>query len=498
MSHVPVYQNIVLISGSPVPNAATLLEYRLRTDKGDNDSTMPSDNHIMIFARYPVPGKAKTRLIPALGPEGAARMHRRMTEHVVSVARAVRKLGNAAVWVHFTQGRERDFRAWLGADLDYALQCAGDLGTRLLWAFKTAFQDGAKAALAVGSDVPGMTAEILRQGLEDLHDHDVVIGPAVDGGYYLIGMQSLHSELFTGIDWGTGRVCGQTLARIDSLGLKVAELPRLSDVDRSEDLPPLHGDIRFSDIFSGKPLISVIIPTLNEALMLGRTLECLSKADAVEVIVTDGGSRDDTREIAARSGARVLKVSGGRAAQQNAGSAVANGRLLLFLHADTLLPRGYADLIRRALDCPATVAGAFRFQTDSPRAAMRLIEWGANFRSAVFQWPYGDQGLFLDKRVFDEEGGFPALPIMEDFEFVRRLRRRGPITTLPDAAVTSARRWQQLGLIRTTLINQMMIAGFLNGVSVQRLKDLYGTNRSPGNKRTPYSKESSRYDPKLL
>jgi hypothetical protein len=89
---------------------------------------------------------------------------------------------------------------------------------------------------------------------------------------------------------------------------------------------------------------------------------------------------------------------------------------------------------------------------------MRMIERATNFRSTVFQWPYGDQGLFLGKRVFDELSGFALLPIMEDFEFVRRLRRRGRIATLPEAAVMSARRWQQLGLMRTTLTNQIMIA----------------------------------------
>ena len=437
----------------------------------------------MIFARYPVPGEAKTRLTPVLGREGAARIHRRMTEHVVGVARAITKLGDVTISVHFTQGRERDFRAWLGRDLDYALQPSGDLGTRLHRAFKTAFRNGAETALAIGSDVPGITSEILRQALKDLLCHDIVLGPAEDGGYYLLGMKRFHPELFAGIDWETERVCDQTRAAITSLGLKLAELPRLNDVDRPKDLPALYGDPRFAGVFAEKLLVSVIIPTLNEAVMLGRVLERLYRADAVEVIVSDGGSRDDTREIAAHSGANVLEVSGGRAAQQNAGAAAANGRLLLFLHADTLTPDGYADMIRGALDHPATVAGAFRFKTDNSRAAMRLIEWTTNFRSTVFQWPYGDQGLFMEKRVFDEEGGFSSLPVMEDFDLVRRLRRRGSIVTLHDAVITSARRWQQLGLIRTTVINQIMIAGFFTRVPMKRLTRLYQTTGTQANKK---------------
>lgn len=433
-------------------------------------------SQILIISRYPTPGQAKTRLTPALGSEGAALLHRRMTEHTTSIARDACEARAANDWritVCYTGARRQDFRAWLGSDLHYQLQPSGDLGDRLRWAFKTALQNGVKSVIAIGTDVPGCTSNTLHQALENLRDHDVVLGPAVDGGYYLIGMKFFHPELFVAIDWGTEHVYKQTCAIIKRLGLKVAKLPLLSDVDRPDDLGIILKDPRFSDLFAEKLLISVIIPTLNEAASLGRTLDHLQHADAIEIIVVDGGSRDNTREIAARAGARVLKVSGGRAAQQNAGAAIAGGRLLLFIHADTLPPKGYDDMIRLALERPTTVAGAFRFKTDGPGAAMRLIEWMTNFRSAVLRWPYGDQGLFMEKRVFNELGGFPLMPIMEDFELVRRLRRRGTVVTLSQAAITSSRRWRKLGVIRTTIINQIMVAGFLGGVSIQRLLRLY-------------------------
>jgi hypothetical protein len=119
------------------------------------------------------------------------------------------------------------------------------------------------------------------------------------------------------------------------------------------------------------------------------------------------------------------------------------------------------------------VAGAFRFRTDGSGAALRLVEWGANTRSALFQLPYGDQGLFMEKRVFNELGGFPPLPIMEDYALVRRLRRRGPVVTLSEAAITSDRRWRRLGALRTTGRNLAMIAGFHAGVSPERLSRFY-------------------------
>jgi rSAM/selenodomain-associated transferase 2 len=283
------------------------------------------------------------------------------------------------------------------------------------------------------------------------------------------------------MNWGTGSVYTETIAACTNQGLTVTELPELSDVDRPEELNSLRSDERFADVFTGQPRLSVIVPALNEADVLAATLERVRGAEGIEIIVVDGGSRDSTSELAALAGATVLQVAGGRAAQQNAGAAAANGRYLLFLHADTVLPDGYADMIRMALDTPSTVAGAFRFRTDDSRTLVRLVEWGTNIRSAILQLPYGDQGLFMAKRVFLELGGFAALPIMEDFDFVRRLRRRGNIVTLPEAVITSARRWQQLGVLRTTLRNQVMIAGFFAGVSPERLAHLYrGSTKAQG------------------
>ena len=369
---------------------------------------MNTGDQLVLVARYPVPGQCKTRLIPALGPEGAARLHRLLTEHAAAVARAAGSHAGARVTVCCTGAARRDFRSWLGGEFDYVAQPAGDLGVRLQRAFTSAFRGSAQRVVAIGTDLPGLSLDLLQQAFAGLREHDVVLGPAADGGYYLIGMKRDRPELFAGIAWGTGRVFAQTRAAIEQRGLSVAELPVLNDVDLPADTIMLRDDPRFADVWTGWPLLSAIVPTLDEAAALDRTLERLRRADGVEIIVADGGSGDATREIAARTGATVLVTPGGRAAQQNAGAAVARGRHLLFLHADTLLPDGYAGLIRRTLDRPATVAGAFRFRTDGSGAAMRLVEWGANVRSAHFQLPYGDQGLFMEKRVFDETRRLPA------------------------------------------------------------------------------------------
>ncbi|MBP2676522.1 MAG: hypothetical protein H6Q84_3362, partial [Deltaproteobacteria bacterium] len=347
-------------------------------------------------------------------------------------------------------------------------------------AFETAFSRGGAGALAVGTDVPDLSPDILRRAVDGLRGHDVVLGPSADGGYYLIGMRNCRPELFMGMEWGTGSVYRRTCDAVRRCGLTFLELPALHDVDRPGDLARVRGDLHFAEAFGGKASISVIIPTLDEASVLGRTLDAALRGEGVEIIVADGGSRDATREIASAAGAAVRVVSGGRAAQMNAGAMAAGGSLLLFLHADTLLPDGYADAVRRALESPSTVAGAFRFRTDGSGAAIRIAERIANFRSSVLRWPYGDQGLFMEKRVFGEAGGFAAMPIMEDFDLVRRLRRRGAVVTLGERILTSARRWRRLGIVRTTIRNQCMIAGYLAGVPPARLYRYYYGVDPPG------------------
>jgi rSAM/selenodomain-associated transferase 2 len=222
----------------------------------------------------------------------------------------------------------------------------------------------------------------------------------------------------------------------------------------------------------------VIIPTLNEAQAIETTISKLKKYRQTEIIIVDGGSQDRTVEIARSMGVRVLKSAVSKATQMNTGAAEATGNVLLFLHADTRLPENFENCVPAALARDEICAGAFSLSIDSDAGGLRFIERVANWRSRFFQMPYGDQALFVSRNLFHEIGGYPEYPIMEDFELVRRLKRKGKIVILPESVQTSPRRWLNYGILKTWMLNQIIIIAYYLGISPQRLSQWY--NRDKG------------------
>lgn len=220
--------------------------------------------------------------------------------------------------------------------------------------------------------------------------------------------------------------------------------------------------------------ISIIIPTRNEAATIAATIERAGLDRGLEIIVVDGNSTDGTREIASQLGAQVISSPPGRGLQMNSGAAMAKGDILLFVHADTLLPDDFTSQIADILGRPGISAGAFALAIDLPGLMVRLLEKAIHFRATVWQMPYGDQAIFLYRQKFLAVGGYPEAPILEDVMLIQRLKRSGRIGIASSRALTSGRRWQRLGLVRTTLINQGIMLGFLLGVSPQRLQRWYG------------------------
>jgi uncharacterized protein len=441
---------------------------------GIGNSLVPL-RRLIVFTRYPEPGKAKSRLIPALGEEGAAQLHHWMTVRALAQARRFLAEKAVSLEVRFEGGTRALMREWLGPDLLYRPQGEGDLGERMARAFQEAFAEGMQEVVVMGSDCPGLTTQIIAHAFAEVQHRDLVLGPAADGGYYLMGLRrksagEANPRLFSDIAWGTGSVLAQTTSIAEGLRLSIAFMEPLWDVDRPEDLSLWEEKVGGAHP-SGR--ISVIIPTLNEAEGIEATLATLECGANLEIIVADGQSEDETQEKARSRGATVLTTAAGRAWQMNAGAAVASGDVFLFLHGDTRLPPGFDDRVREALSWPGPVGGAFELGIDGVSSALRRIERLANWRSRRLQLPYGDQGIFMRADIFCGLGGFPDMAIMEDFEMARRMRRWGKIKIIPEPAVTSARRWLALGVWRTTLINQMIIAAYYLGVSPARISRWY-------------------------
>jgi rSAM/selenodomain-associated transferase 2 len=208
--------------------------------------------------------------------------------------------------------------------------------------------------------------------------------------------------------------------------------------------------------------ISIIIPTLNEEKTISQCLETVVNIPGIEVIVSDGGSTDRTVKIAGQHrDVKVVHSQTGRSIQMNNGAACAKGEIFLFLHADCILSREDVLKIRQIFDSGIFVGGAFKIRLLSDKFPYRLIEMGINFRSKVFRLPYGDQGLFVKRSIFEKLGGFREMPICEDLDFICRLKKCGKIAILNDRIFSSVRRWKNSGILRTSLRNQLLLASYM-------------------------------------
>ncbi len=437
-----------------------------------------SVRRLIVMTRIPEAGRVKTRLIPALGPEGAAALHAALLRRTLHIANRHSQQSAVDLEVRFTGGTTTSADEFPTEHVGHWREQQGtDLGGRMHRAIETAFVEGARHVLVIGTDCPDLSPDALGDAWSQLERHAVVLGPAADGGYYLIGLNRPDVRLFLEIDWGTERVLGQTMDRCRDLGVSVGLLPTLTDIDEAENLVFCRrtGE-EFDDCLprEQKGLLSIVIPTLNEVGQLEATLKPIMQHPNCEVIIADGSSTDGTVDLAQRLGCRVVTANRGRGRQMNAGAALSRGEHLMFLHADTRLPNTFFEEIHATLKTGA-IAGAFRFQIDQPGWGSRCVEWGTNLRCRFLQLPYGDQGLFLRSSDFFRLGGFQNWPLMEDFELCQRLRSHGQIRLTPSASSTSARRWKKLGLFRTTLINQLCIAGFRMGVSPERLARWYAS-----------------------
>ncbi len=427
-------------------------------------------HRLIVFTRYPESGKVKTRLIPALGADGAASLHRDMTTYVLTWASSWAVKKPAKLEVRYDGGSQAHMESWLSTGIMSVSQGTGDLGARMARAFHDNFQSEGGPAVLIGTDCPQLTLFHVQEAFEALKSNDMVIGPSSDGGYYLIGLRREIPELFQSVEWGKDEVLRETLDRARERRLSVRSLNILDDVDVPSDLPVWER--------TSQQYLSIIIPTLNEEDYLLETLEQLSSDWTGEVIVVDGGSQDKTVQIARDWGAKILLTKPCRGSQMNIGAHEASGDILLFLHADTHLPQGFAQLIRQHMVNPVVPGGAFALRFHPSNLQLNIDAKGIAFRTQFLKEPYGDQAIFVRASLFHLMGGYAEIPLMEDVEFIRRLNKKGRMAFIREPVITSARRYQRYGSVRATIRNKLAKIGFVLGVPPERLSRFYYKNSS--------------------
>jgi len=222
---------------------------------------------------------------------------------------------------------------------------------------------------------------------------------------------------------------------------------------------------------------SIIIPVLNEADKINSLIEHLQKQNhesSYEIIVVDGDPQGSTVGAIQDKDATTITADKGRGKQMNTGASGARGEILIFLHADTILPEHALEKISRAMQDSDYAGGAFDLKIDSDRLFLKYISFRASLRSRWNRIPYGDQAIFIRKKYFDQIGGYQEIPLMEDVDLMRRIKKDGKkIVILQDKVITSARRWESDGVLFTTLRNQILVRLFYLGISPHRLAKYY-------------------------
>ena len=439
-------------------------------------------NAYILFTREPVPGLTKTRLMPYYTAEQCADLHKCFLR---DIAREM-KGRDFDIIISYTGGDPIFLKKTFGRKAKYIGQRGEGLGQRMENAISDALSMGYEKAVLTGSDIPELEAETIHAAFAMLSAADTVIGPTADGGYYLIGMKKLHHEVFDVKTYGVSTVFEETVSAAEKRGLTVAKVDEYQDIDTREDLADLRrriiADKRLRRSETGRFVaenirISVIIPVFNEEKTVreiqAQLRDIAPDRNEAEIIFVDGGSTDGTPELLGRD-FKVLKSEKGRGVQMNTGAISSSGDVLFFLHCDSRLPEDFLCEIKRCIR--KKPFGCFGVKFDSRNIFMFTNRVISNHRAVFRGLVFGDQGMFIDRKLFFDAGMFPEIPVMEDYEFSRRMKRMGYRPVMAHRRIlTSSRRY---GKGTASIVNTEMLMWYLrmlyrHGADPGRLRDLY-------------------------
>lgn len=421
--------------------------------------------------------------MPHYTPEQCAELHLCFLK---DIARAISKT-DADIYVSYTGGEPEKLRTVFGNAVAYMNQQGENLGDRMLDVIKSVKSYGYDKIVLIGSDVPELSSSTILDAYNKLDVADTVIGPTQDGGYYLIGMNEVCESAFNVEQYGVSTVYEDTVRSINESGHTVIATDTYQDIDDADDvrgfIERMRSDKHLSNSCTGRYItdtmsISIIVPTYNESSTIEATLKQLEQyRDDAEIIIVDGSSTDDTVNRIGNDW-KVITCEKGRGTQMNRGAKASSGDILFFLHCDCTLPSDALSEIRR---CMATNRyGCFGLKFNSKNFFMWTNRVISNHRAWKRGLPFGDQGIFIDRDLFFKSGGFPEIPIMEDYEFGRRLAAFGMKPAKTGARlVASDRRYE--GGTKHILVQELAIwklrRRYRAGEDVNMLGSEYGDVR---------------------
>lgn len=435
---------------------------------------------VIIFTRVPVPGDTKTRLMPYLSPKQCARLHTCFLRDIAAQCANAQ----ADIFVCYTPDDKGErLQSIFGRDAMYFPQTGTGLGERMSRAIETVLGRDYDACVLIGTDVPELRAADIDDAFRLLCVHDVVFGPSVDGGYYLVGMRTLQKQVFEAKTYGCGNVLEQTVRPLKERGLSVGYVRVLHDIDERKDICVFRRRMRKSQVLqrteTGRYLlcnqkISVIVPIYNEETTIEKIQEQLRPLRGrCEIILVDGGSTDRTLSLIEPE-FRLLHSPKGRANQMNLGAKESQGDILFFLHCDSELPKRPLEEIRAVMK--DYQAGCFGIAFHSRQFFMWTCRVISNHRVKDRKVMFGDQGIFIERELFFEAGMFPDLPIMEDYQFSLTLKEMGVKLGIAKHRIyTSDRRFPKKMIPKLQMMWKMnrLRKMYRDGVSIDMIAKMY-------------------------
>jgi uncharacterized protein len=426
---------------------------------------------LIVFMRYPERGKVKSRLAEEVGTEEAYRVYRMLCRRTLGIAADFRHENpDVRIFVSFTpRGKQSQLQQEYPGPWTFVPQAGTHLGDRMGRAFDSVLSAGFRHAVLIGTDLADLQTMDIEQAFRTIEGGSAVLGPARDGGFYLIGLDRPCPSALSFRDWGTNQIHDRTSRALMEAGLSVGRTAVRRDVDRIEDLAFLRQDT----LLRGR--LSVIVPTLGPPEMLEAPLDRLLRLlwPDDEIIVVEGreGARPQVQEI---SGQMTHLLTGrGRGLQLDCAAQRATGDVLLFLHDDSTAPDNFAYVVRKILQAPESSLGCFQLRFSPQNKTLEMVAKWANLRTNLLKLPYGDQGLFCRREVFRAAGGFRRRYLMEDVDFVKHCRQLGRLLILPDEIVTSPQRYLSKGVLRASLQNHCIMLLYRLGVPDRKLYSLY-------------------------